>query len=78
MAKPTRTLGELHEMVLAEVRKYPDYDDVKPLSTYQHDPDETGCNWDVSQWQGPKELVSAAHRALMPSVTQIRLKYNCA
>jgi hypothetical protein len=78
MSKPTKTRDELHAMVLAEVRKFPDYDEVKPLSVYPHEPDEAGCNWDIGQWQGPKDLVSSAHRAVMPALTRIRLSYSCA
>lgn len=73
--RQTKTLNDLRAMIEAEVRKYPDFAEVTPSSPYIHEPDESGCNWDLEHWSGPAELVVVCREAITPAVWQMRAAY---
>jgi hypothetical protein len=73
--RKNKTLEQLREMIEAEVRKYPDYVEVTPSRPYIHEPDEDGCNWDLTNWNGPAELVVLCKATITPAVRQMRAAY---
>ena len=72
----TKSLDEIRTLVVAEVRKCPEFDNVTPQHPYWHKPDKEGCNWDLSIWSGPVETVRRAQAAITPAVQELRRRYR--
>jgi len=72
----SKSLDEIRSLIIDEVRRYPEFRDVTPQHPYWHEPDTDGCNWDLSIWQGPVEMVQRAKVAVTPAVQELRRKYR--
>jgi hypothetical protein len=78
MTKEIRSLTELRNLVEAEVRKYPDFDEVSPLNAYWHERDGEGCNWDITHWRGPAFVAAAARNAIYTEVRRMQAHYDAS
>lgn len=72
----TKSLDEIHALIVEEVRKNHDFDEVTPLRPHWHAIDQDGCNWDLSHWRGPAELAMLAREAIAPAVLEMRRMYR--
>lgn len=52
MLREIKTKEEIREMLQAEAARYPDCKTTYFGGLYWHEPDETGCNWQVSVMSG--------------------------
>lgn len=76
MVKPPKTVDELHALIVALVRRYPEYSSVLPNRPYWHERDSDGCNWDLNSWTGPRDDVMAVAREIAEEVRYLRERYD--
>jgi hypothetical protein len=76
MSRVTLSIEELNQMVRAEMRKHEGCANVSLKSVYWHEPDMTGCNWDVNMWEGDVEDALACKECIIDAIKEMRARYN--
>jgi len=74
--KKQKTIEELHEIIVGLVRANPEFNNVTPHKPYWHEPDEDGCNWDLSSWSGSEILVLEAADFIRADLIELRTRYD--
>ena len=74
MPRTIKTPDELRELLIAEAAKHAECKDIYLGGVYWHDPDETGCNWQVSASKG-KDWSTCIER-ILPFTRKLREDYN--
>lgn len=74
MTRSIKTPDELREFLLTETAKHMDCKDSYFGGIYWHEPDETGCNWQVSTGKGNDW--SKCIERILPFVQRLREDYN--
>lgn len=78
MSRITLSVEEMNHMIREEMRKYEECAKVSLRSVYWHEPDLTGCNWDVNMWEGDvadAEVLDCKER-ILPAIKDFRARYN--
>jgi hypothetical protein len=76
MVRSIKTPEELREFLLAETAKHMDCKDSYFGGIYWHEPDEAGCNWQVSTSTGKDKDWSKCIEHILPFVRKLREDYN--
>ncbi len=76
MSRITLSIEEINQMLRAEMRKHEDCAKVSLKSIYWHEPDTTGCNWDVNMWEGDVAEALACKDRILAAVKDLRSRYN--
>ena len=76
VSKPQKTAEELHNLIIQELRKNPEFNLVKPGKPYWHETDNNGCNWDISIWQGDVTDATEARNFLTPYILKLRISFD--
>ena len=76
MTRETKTADELRQMVQERMdqRTTIDSDSVVVEAVYQHESDETGCNWNITGFQGDRSWYQTFTKILYA----VRKEYNLA
>lgn len=76
MSRVTLSIEEMNQMIRAEMRKHDACGNVSLQSVYLHEPDVTGCNWDVNMWEGDVEETTACKQSILSAIKDLRERYN--
>ncbi len=76
MSREIRSIEELNHMLREEMRKHEDCHQVSLRTVYWHEPDTTGCNWDVNMWDGDVDAALACKGRIRDAVADLRTRYN--
>lgn len=58
MIRELKSLSRLHSLLVVELDKHAEFKQITPELSLLPAPDKTGCNWRVSRWSGPSDLVA--------------------
>ncbi len=76
MIRELKSFTQLRVLVLAELGKYAEFKQITPEVSSLHEPDQSGCNWEVSRWAGPMDLVDEAAPKLSALVATLQMRYK--
>lgn len=76
MIRELKSLVQLRALVLAELGKHTEFKKITPEVCSFREPDQTGCNWEVSRWAGPRERIEAATPKLTALVSTLQKRYK--
>jgi hypothetical protein len=76
MSRITLSIEEINHMIREEMRKHEECGKVSLKSIYWHEPDITGCNWDVNMWEGDVSDALACKDKIIAAVKDLRARYN--
>ncbi|HEY0845948.1 MAG TPA: hypothetical protein VGE12_11315 [Noviherbaspirillum sp.] len=77
MSRITLSIEEMNTMIRAEMRKHEECGRVSLRSVYWHEPDVTGCNWDVDMGEAADMAeVNACRERIIDAVRDFRAHYN--
>jgi hypothetical protein len=74
MVREIKTKSELQDMIREAAELCEDCQGCEFGEIYSHDPDATGCNWNVSPARG--EGRHACMTCLLPAANELRKEYN--
>ena len=79
MAKDTKTIQEIQELILAEFRAHKSTAGVKSIKVNRHGLDSDGANWGANYWisVGTSGLVDS-EKALRQILARFRAMYDAA
>lgn len=78
MTRKIKSADEIQAMVVALVRRYPEFAVVTPGKPHWHERDSEGCNWDLTSWTGRELDVIEAANEIAAEVRILRKKYDLA
>lgn len=76
MIRELKSFTQLRALVLAELRKHAEFGQITPEVSSLPEPDNTGCNWEVSRWAGPRDLVKEAAPKLGAQIAMLQKRYK--
>lgn len=76
MSRITLSIDEINTMIRAEMRKHEECGKVSLNSVYWHEPDATGCNWDVDMGDGDVNDALACRAKIIEAVRDFRSRYT--
>ena len=72
MEKPKKTTAELTEMIMQEIRKYPECDEISSVGITR----SLGKNWDVSVTRNVPYITPAGQTKIEEIVASLRAKFD--
>ena len=72
MAKPTKSRNELVAMIMAEVRRHPECNEVASVAITK----PIGLNWDISTLRDGPKIPPASWKTVQEIVTRLRSQYD--
>lgn len=76
MSRITLSVEEMNQMIRAEMRKHEECAKVSLQSVYWHEPDVTGCNWDVDMGDSDVADAQACKNGIIAAVKDFRARFN--
>lgn len=76
MSRVTLSIEEMNHLIREEMRKHEACANVSLRSVYWHEPDVTGCNWDVDMWEGDVSNALACKERIIGAIRDLRSHYN--
>ena len=72
MEKPKKTTAELTEMIMQEIRKYPECDEISSVGITR----SLGKNWDVAVTRNVPYITPAGQTKIEEIVASLRAKFD--
>lgn len=76
MIRELKSLTQIHALLSAELGKHAEFKQIAPEVSPLIEPDKTGCNWAVSRWVGPRDLVEKATPKLTALAAMLQMRYK--
>lgn len=75
MIRELKSLSRLHSLLVLELEKHAEFQQITPELSLLPAPDKTGCNWGVRRWSGPSDRVAKAVPALNALTLLLQKRY---